>query len=62
MAKKAVLLVDYPGFIKVETSENGDSWVTVADQVKGSQVTPIPFDMVVAKKSVEFIKKVVHFL
>jgi hypothetical protein len=36
--------------VKVEISENGDSWVTVADQVKGSQVTTIPFDMVVAKK------------
>ena len=41
---------DYPGLVKVEISENGDSWVTVADQVKGSQVTTIPFDMVVAKK------------
>jgi type 1 glutamine amidotransferase/mono/diheme cytochrome c family protein/glucose/arabinose dehydrogenase len=41
---------DYPGMLKVETSENGDSWVTVADQVKGSQVTTIQFDMVVAKK------------
>ena len=41
---------DYPGNVKVEISENGDSWVTVADQFEGAQVTTIPFDMEVAKK------------
>ena len=36
--------------MKVEISENGETWQTVADQVEGKQVTTIPFAMSIARK------------
>ena len=41
---------DYPRKVKVEISENGETWQTVADQVEGKQVTTIPFAMSIARK------------
>ena len=41
---------DYPRKVKVEISETGKSWKTVADQVEGKQVTVIPFAMSIARK------------
>ena len=41
---------DYPEMLKVEISEDGENWRTVADEVEGKQLTSIPFDMEVAKK------------
>ena len=41
---------DFAPKVKVEVSENGKNWKTVADKVPGKRTTIIPFDMVVAKK------------
>jgi mono/diheme cytochrome c family protein len=41
---------DFARKIKVEVSENGNDWRTVADNVEGRKTTTVPFDMTVARK------------
>ena len=40
---------DFPEKLKVEISEYGETWKTVADRVEGKQITSIAFEMAVAK-------------
>ncbi|MCH2209190.1 MAG: ThuA domain-containing protein [Lentisphaerales bacterium] len=41
---------DFAAKVKVEISEDGKNWQTVADNVKGRTQTVIPFNMAIAKK------------
>lgn len=41
---------DFAKSVKVEVSEDGKTWITVADKVQGQNATMISFPMVIAKK------------